>query len=177
MKTKKILFLLVALIVVVGCLIYFFPRNQLAGTVSTAGSSFNTARYAGVSIDASVTGSTGTSSSITNLDATDRYITGVRGACQNVGTSKSAMGAGIASWQISIGTTSSANPISFSSAVAVAVGSIIPTSTASTVFSTSTQQIATSTNATLWATGVPLTFFLNATNTAQCTFGVDYIGS
>lgn len=160
---------------------YQYPKQlHLAGAASPAGSTFNTAKFAGVSIDLSSPGANGTSTSITNTDATDRYITSTDLGCQSVGSSRSAnTGAGLTSLglTLSVGTTTTAAPASFSTWAAVASSGALSTSTPAFAIASSTATTATTTNADIWHSGEFLTFFFNATNTARCTIGVKYIGS
>lgn len=166
--------------VVIGVAIYGayqFPQVQvLAG--SPTGSTFSTAKFAGTVIDTTTTGNNATSTSILNSDAGTRYVTGFRIGCSGVGTSRTAYtGAGLANWQISIGTTSAAAPASFTSFAAVVLNFTLGTSTTGLLVASSTLQTATSSLAGLWPSNTNMTFFLNATNTAACTVGVDYVGS
>lgn len=150
---------------------------MIAGT-SPAGSNFGTAKFAGVAINLASPGANATSTSITNTDSNDRYVTNFKVGCENVGTSKTAYtGTGLSSLQVSIGTTTASAPATFSSFAAVALNLNIATNTVNLIVSSSTLQTATSSMAMVWPTGTPMTFAFNATNTAVCTVGVDYIGS
>lgn len=174
---------LIALAVaVVGVLIfgaYQFP--QVSTLVSSpAGTTFNTAKYAGVRADLGLPGSTGTSTSVQNTDASDRIITGLRHGCQAVGTSRTAYsGAGLASLLVTAATSSTASPSTNSNTNSVGGGAItIATSTPNFAVSTSSATGAGSSAIfNIWPAGSYLTFTTNATNTATCTFGADYIGT
>lgn len=152
---------------------------------SPAGSTFNTAKYAGKVVVPATAGADATTTSILNSDAGDRYITGVRVGCETVGTSKTAYsGAGLASLTLTIGTSSAANPATASSLGSTVGGTAltIGTSTAFYAISSSTTGVnnavaGTNNIANIWAAGSYLSAQFNATNTAACTWGVDYIGS
>lgn len=158
---------------------YQFPQvSQLAGT-SAQGSTFNTAKFAGIATNLAAPGANATSSSILNTDANDRYITSIKAGCENVGTSKTAYtGAGLASLQLTVATSSSSAPATNGNTNSVGGGAVtIGTSTTSYVVSTSTASVGTSNIYAVWLAGSYLTFTTNATNTAVCTFGAEYIAS
>jgi len=157
--------------------------EQLAGS-STAGSTFNTAKFAGIAVSPTAPGSNATSSSILNTDVNDRFVTGIRVGCEAVGTSKTAYtGAGLASLTLSIATSSTAAPATNSNTNLVGGGVVtIATSTpqfieASSTASTAVPNTGSSAVNNLWLAGSYITFTFNATNTAACTVGVDYIAS
>lgn len=160
----------------------FIKMVQYAG--SSAGASFNTARFAGVVANLSTAGANATSSSVYNGDSSDRYITAIRLGCNGVGTSKTAYtGTGLSALTVSVATSSTAAPATNGNTnlvggLAVTIG----TSTANFVEASSTSastvpNVGSNSVANIWAAGSYLTFTTNATNTAACTFGVDYIGS
>ncbi len=177
-NSTKVLITLVC-VAILGVAVYLFkgPTDNAVAT-SPAGSTFSTGKSYGVAINLASAGTNGTSTSITNNDASDRYVTGFRVACENVGTSKTAYtGTGLASLQLSIGTTTSAAPATFSSVFPVALNYVISTSTVNVVVASSTTQTATSSNAMVWPMGISMTFATNATNTAVCTVAVDTLAS
>lgn len=151
--------------------------QQLAG--SAAGSTFNTAKFAGITFGLATPGANGTSSSVTNTDASDRYVTGYRVGCQNVGTSLTAYtGTGLAALTYSIGTSTTAAPASINPFAAITLNRTLGTTTSAIVVASSTTQVATSSYAAIWHSGEIMTITFNATNTASgCTFGLDYMGS
>ncbi len=169
--------IIIAALVVAGAILggYFYPKFGL-GTSSTAGSSFSTPKFYGVAVNLAAPGANATSTSITNTDSTDRYVTGYRIACQGVGTSQTAYtGAGLAALLVKIGTTTTAAPATFSTAVGVNPGGwTVSTSTVNTGVASTTSQLG---NGALWRTGEIMTFSFNATNTAVCTVGVDAVAS
>lgn len=154
-----------------------YPIPVLFGS-STAGNTFNAAKFAGIVANLAAPGSNATSSSVLNSDSTDRYVTGVRYGCSGIGSSRTAYtGAGLASLQLTVGTTSTAAPAAVpSQAFLVASALVIATSSVNNTAGSSTPTVALG-NAGLWTAGSYMTFWLNATNTAVCTFGVDYFGS
>lgn len=157
--------------------------NQVAGATSSTGVSFNTARFAGITMSMANVGANGTSTSILNSDSTDRYVTSLKVACQGIGSSFAInTGAGIASLNLTVATSTIANPASLSSANAILASGVISTTSTTLLISSSTAPVATgptatSSYATVWNTGTYMTFQTNATNTAACTLGVDYIGA
>ncbi len=151
---------------------YFYPSYApLAGT-STAGSTFNSAKMAAVAF--APADPTATTTSILNTDANDRLVTGARVSCGNVGTSFTQInGSGLAALIFSAATTSTNAPATVSNTnfafrVTVATSSV-DTFVASTTPTNSYMQ--------RWSAGSYLTFFSNATNTAQCTVAADYLPS
>lgn len=173
-------YLLWAAIVVVGVMAaggYLYPKFNLS-LGSSAGATFNTAKYAGVVANLATPGANGTSTSIRNTDSGNRYVTGLRYGCSGIGTSQTAYtGAGLASLQLTVGTTTTAAPAVIpASPFLVANALVIATSSVNTAAGSSTPTVALG-NATIWPAGSYMTFWVNATNTAACTFGVDYIGS
>lgn len=182
----------VGVIVVMTLLVgaYYFPRvnNVQIATTSQPGTSFSSAKYAGVTIDLSLnTGATSTS--ILNTDSNDRYVISTETVCRNMGSSYTAVtGAGLASLQLTVGTSSAASPAAVASVGAhsrVTSAFVFSTTTAPIGFmASSTLQTATSTFAARWKAGDYMTFWWNATNTpasgltsVPCTEGVRYIGS
>lgn len=160
---------------------FFVKENSsqsVAQGTSSSGNVYNTAKFAGKVANLASPGANGTSTSILNTDATDRYVTGLRIGCEGVGSSKTAYtGAGLAALTITVATSSTAAPATLSPWAAITVGFTIPTSTPAYVLASSTPQLATSTWPAIWPTNTNMTFQTNATNTGVCTFGVDYIGS
>lgn len=155
--------------------IYHAPSGQVQ---SSAGTNYNSAKFAGTTISLATPGAGATSTSILNTDSVDRIVTTFKVGCEGVGTSQTAYtGAGLASLQVSIGTTTAANPSSFLSSAAIALNYVLGTSTPALIVASSTLATATSSLASIWPAGTYETFFFNATNTAACTIGLDYIGS
>lgn len=154
-----------------------YPQFPLSFGSSTVGSTFNTAKFAGVAISLASPGTNATSTSILNTDTNDRYVSAYKIGCENVGTSQTAYtGTGLAALLFSVGTTTTANPVSFSSFAAVATNQTVATGTSNFLMASSTLATGTK-NAAIWPTGTYMTFYFNATNTAACTVGVDYFGS
>lgn len=150
---------------------------------SPTGSTFNSAKFAGI-VMAPATG-TATSTSVQNTDSNDRYVISTRVGCEGLGTSLTAYtGAALASLTLTVATSSTQAPATLTPTFRVA---LITIATSSPVFSlaTSTTGVggavttgtATNTMASVWPAGSWMTFATNATNTAVCTVGVDYIGS
>lgn len=167
--------------VVIGLAIYGayqYPQAVVYNTGSPAGSSFSNMKFAGETASLASPGANGTSTSVLNSDASDRYITRVFAECNTVGTSRTAYsGAGLANWFVTVATTSTADPAALPTGYNPVTGNnlVIGTSTTVSQVASSTAGVATTSN--LWAAGSYLTFQSNATNTAACTFGAEYIGS
>lgn len=177
-QNKTPIGILLSLVVVAAIAIgaYFYPQIVAFGTPSTAGSSFSSAKFAGITAALSAPGANATSSSVLNTDATDRYVTGFRLGCQGIGTSKTAYtGAGLAALNVSVGTSSTAAPATLAPFVYVAQNFTIPTTTPDNAVATSSGATSPLGEAALWRSGEYMTFATNATNTAACTFGVDYL--
>lgn len=156
---------------------YFYPKFAAVGG-SSAGTTFNTAKFAGAVASLASAGANGTTTSILNTDAFDRIVLDVEAGCEGVGSSKTAYtGTGLANLFVTVGTTSTAAPAAFPSGFNV-VGGVnynISTSTPNTLLASSTAGV--STTSIIWSAGSYLTYFTNATNTAACTFGSRYMGS
>lgn len=175
---KVIAGIVIALAIVGG---YYFPAVQvlqLAGT-SSQGSTFSSAKFAGIAVNLNAPGANATSSSLLNTDANDRYVTALKGGCEVVGTSQTAYtGAGLASLTLFAATTSTAAPATVSNTNKVGGGNLtIGTSTPNFTISSTTAAGGSNAVYNIWPAGSYLTFTTNATNTAVCTFGADYIAS
>ncbi len=164
-----------------GFLVHSFSSNAVT-TVQTAGASpsgstFSTRKQAAIVVNLASPGANGTSTSVTNTDANQRYVTGYEYGCNGVGTSYTAYtGTALASLQMTIGTTSTANSVTIPSVNPVANVAIIGTSSVYTA-NASTSVTTANPLAARWDPGVAMTFWFNATNTAVCTVSVDYLGS
>ncbi len=176
---KKLISTVLAVIITVAILgAYHYPKldqsNAAAG--SSAGSVFNSAKFAGVVVDLSSAGANGTSTSILNSDSSDRFISGWRLGCNGVGTSRTAYtGANLDSLKVTVGTSTDSAPATFLGFANVATNYSLPTTTVSLIVASSTTQTASSSLAARWPSGSYATFSFNATNTAVCTIGVDYL--
>lgn len=174
-KTLKIIGTLVVIIAVIGA--YYFPKVVTTAGTSPSGSTFSSAKFAAVAINLANPGANGTSTSILNTDANDRYVSAFKVGCEAVGSSKTAYtGAGLAALLISVGTTTTAAPASFTSFAAVATNFTLGTSSTNLLVASSTLLTGTE-NAAIWPTNTYMTFYFNATNTAVCSVGVDYFAS
>lgn len=161
--------------VAIAVLLVILP--YLTHAASPAGSQFGDARQAAVAINLAAPGVNATSTSIINTDGNDRYITSEKATCESVGTSKTAYtGTGLASLTLSIATSTTANPASNANTNTLPV---ITVATSTTQFGIASSTVGTPGNGlvgNVWLAGSPLTITANATNTATCTVGVDYIG-
>lgn len=133
---------------------------------SPAGTTFNTAKIAGVNMALATAGINATTSSITNSDSSDRIITGGYATCSGLGTSLTADGtAGVYSLVLNIG-TSTTNMLT----IAVAT-------TSSQINVASSSAFAAVSYLSRWNIGSTLNFAWNATNTAACTVAVTYLAT
>lgn len=180
MNKKIIIASLVVVLAIFGA--YFFPRpvkqSVLAG--SPQGATFNSSFQASVVASLASPGANATSSSVYNGSGSDYYITAIKAGCESVGTSKTAYsGGGLASLQLSVGTSTASAPAVIPTNLVGGGAVVIGTSTATFVISTSTSGGANGTPSAyaIWPNGSYMTFWANATNTATCTFGVDYFSS
>lgn len=160
---------LVAVIAIVGA--YFFPTLQAGLGASDTGSTFSTQKTAAIVW----TPSTGaTTTSIQNTDANDRYVTSSHIYCGTVGTSLTPLtGTGLAAVLIKAATTSTAAPAIVTNAN-LTMSVTLATSSVDSIVSTSTFGTAYWQR---WAAGSYMSFYSNATNTAVCTVGVNYVPS
>lgn len=145
------------------------------GGVGTAGNTFNTAKVASVIMTPSAIGNNGTSSSILNTDATDRFITDAFVACANATSTVFSPTGGVANWQVFAATTSAANANVSIATPNLALNVNVATGTYDVYVSTSTY---TATFTRRWLTNSYLTFGWNATSSggSSCNVGVHYIG-
>jgi hypothetical protein len=173
----KILLAVVGIAAIVGG--YFYPKFAFVGGAPT-GSTYGTQKQASI-VFAPATGSA-TSTSILNTDSTDRMVTIVQNVCGGVGTSQTAYtGAGLASLTLKAATTTTSAPAIVSNTNLVE-SIVISTSTSDFVMASSTSSGLVGTSAASlgslrWPTNTYLTFFTNATNTAICTVGVQYVNN
>lgn len=188
MNTSTIFKVVAGVGILLGVLAFFgftpFGKQVVTQFVgSPAGTTFSTAKFAGVAVSLAAIGANGTSTSILNGDASDRFVSGWRLGCEGLGTSRTVSGVGLANLLLTIGTTTGSSPTAPSTFAAVANNYIVPTTTGNlilaipSVASSTIGGTATTTNATVWPSGSYMTFTFNATNTAACTVGVDYVGA
>lgn len=176
-KTLKIVLLVLAIVAVGG---YFYPLSiqrtitQVQNYGSSAGTSFNTAKFAGVVFGLS--SSSATTTSIYNTDSFDRKIQSFVADCSGVGTSLTAYtGAGLSQLVFTAATTSTAAPNTITNTNTMALP--IATSTVDSYNSVGSATTTPTALSRVWKTGTYWTISSNATNTAACTVGVNYIGS
>lgn len=177
----KYLLAFIGVVVIAGAIYgaYLYPKVQIL-VGSPAGTTFGTSKFAAVAVNLANTGANGTSTSILNTDASDRYPVSVDIACEGVGTSQTAYsGTGLAALTLSVATSSTANPNSNANTNYVGAATLaIPTSTTQVAISSSTAALPGNTRSgVVWGAGSYMTFTFNATNTAACSVGVKYIGA
>lgn len=174
-------------VLVLGIIVWsIFSSHQSVAGSSPSGSTFNTAKFAGIVMNLATPGTNGTTSSILNTDANDRYLTSITEDCEGVGTSKEAYdGAGLPALKLTVSTTTTAVPLQPASIFAAPVlNGAVATTSNWLVNSTSTNPSGYATGSTastsiadVWLAGSYLTFWWNATNTAVCTVGAHYNAS
>jgi len=168
------------LVVVIGVAIYGayqYPQIVPFGA-STQGSTNTTAKQASVlGVNLSAPGANATSSSILNPAGQDVYVSSFKVGCEGVGTSKTAYtGAGLLALTVTAATSSTAAPQANSNTNSAGLVTIA-TSTSQFVEASSTASAGNSTPNYIWGANTYMTFTTNATNTAICTFGVDYFSA
>lgn len=177
MTTSKNLYgaLIGGLLVAIVALLLILPR--LTQAASPAGSQFGDSKQAAVAINLSAPGVNATSTSLINTDGNDRFITSEKAVCEGVGTSKTAYtGTGLSAITLTLATSTTANPASNANTNTLPV---ITIGTSTPNFGISSSTVGTPGNnlvSNIWLAGSALTITANATNTATCTVGVDYIG-
>jgi len=124
--------------------------------------------------------SNATTTYMLNNSGNDLLVTATKVLCENVSNSQTSYtGAGLASWQFTVGTTSTNVPGATvtRSAVQLLNAVAMSTSTQNMMFASSSVVTATSSKAMVWNANSYMAFQANATNTAQCTVGVDVTSS
>lgn len=171
--TKKII-TVIALVIGIAAITgaYFFPKYSGSFGNSPVGTEFGTQKIAAVAW--SLSSGSATSTSLYNGDQNDRVIESSFVACDTVGTSRTAYtGAGLASLILRAATTSADAPAIVSNTNYAVNISPLATSTPVVLAASSTEGVLNG-YSRVWPSGSYLTFFSNATNTAQCTVGVKY---
>lgn len=149
-----------------------FSNQVVAGTQSPAGTTFSSAKIS--SVIAVPASATATSTSFLNTDSNDRIVQSSFIDCNTVGTSKTFLtGAGLASLQVQAATTSVANQ-GLQGNTNYVVNINLATSTTD-VYVASTTPPVLGDYGRIWPTGTNLTITWNATNTASCVEGVNYL--
>jgi hypothetical protein len=166
------LIILVGLVeVIAGVYLFTKPDTYIVGN-SPVGTEFGTAKLA--SINWSLASASATTTSLYNNDRNDRVITDSFLACDTVGTSQTAYtGAGLAALTLKAATTTTAAPAIVSNTNLALNVSAVATSSVNVYVASSTEPAATMNR--IWPAGSYLSFFTNATNTAQCITGVHYL--
>lgn len=164
MKIKVIALVLVA--VAIGLVLAKYTTNDLVLT-SPVGTTFSNAKIAAINMSLSST--SGTSTSVYNSDASDRFVESSFSYC--TGVSATASGSTVLGFTAA---TTSTNAPATSANTNYVMNVTVGTTTAVRTNATSTFPSPTF---QLWPAGSYITFFATATNTAACTVGVHYIGS
>ena len=177
--TKYIVSVVIALIVAGG--VYGGYKYLVTPSVQPAGSVTNGSPIANTSKVAETTFNmlTGTSTSIQNTDAQDRIIISNEYFCSTIGTSQTAYtGAGLSALTLQAATTSSSyltTPNQVVGNTNYTVNVTIGTSTTEGYIASSTSPAGNGADGRRWAAGTWMTWFTNATNTAQCIVDVKYL--
>lgn len=157
---------------------YFYPKYSMpVGTVSTTNTTtFNSAKVAEVGFIPATAGATSTS--ILNTDSTDRVVIDSFYYCNVLGTSYVAnTGSGLANLTFTAATTSTASPAALGNTALLLSSNVATTSAGASTYVSSSTTPYPDNSSRLWKSGSYMTFFSNATNTAQCVAGVHYLGS
>lgn len=152
---------------------------------TTQGATGNTARQANIyGVNLATPGANATSSSILNPTGQDVYITAFKAGCTGIGSSNTAYtGSGLAALTVKLATTSTAAPANITNANLIGgAGVIIATSTPQFMIASTTSAGTAAAPGSgaiygIWTANSYITFQVNATNSAVCTFGVDYFQS
>lgn len=157
---------------------YFYPKSVVSLGASPSGAAFGDAKDAVTVINLANPGANGTTTSYLNPTPNDWYIKSEVVACEGLGTSQTAYtGTGLASLTFKMATSSTANPATNGNTNTLPTVTV-STSTPNFVISSSTAGTPGNNNVSnIWAAGSYLTVTANATNTAACSVGVDYLSS
>ncbi len=174
---KSIIIAVVFALVGLGIGYFAFSSENVLTTVSTANdATFKTARIAEVGL--SPASDTSTSTSILNTDSTDRVVTNAWYYCNVLGTSKTYLtGTGLANLIFRISTSSNSTGYGVTNANYLLDSNVATTSAGTSVYTSSSTTPFPDNTSRLWASGSYIRFYSNATNTAQCVIGVDYLAS
>lgn len=184
--TSKVIGALVGALLLLAIFAFLNHSSQpgLVSATAPQGATYLTGNWAGVTVNLAAPGTNATSSSILNNSTNDYYVTAIKVGCEGVGSSNTAyVGGGLSALTLKVSTSSTAAPAVLANNNLVGVGAMtIGTSTptfveASSTASTALPNTGSSLVANIWPANTYMTFTVNATNTATCTFGVDYISS
>jgi hypothetical protein len=175
--TTKIISVVVGVLAILGTVAFFgyspFLKTVVQQFGSPVGTTFNTAKVA--TVEMSPATNAASSTSVLNTDASTRFVESLNAACTGVGTSYTNLtGTGLAALTITAATTTVANAGAQGNS-----NTFTGTVATTTAFSLLSSVIA-STGAAMnysWPSGTYLTFTFNATNTAACIVGVNYLAS
>lgn len=178
--TQKSILALVGVVVLLAIYgAYQYPIVQQLAGAAPQGATYSGVAGQSIVVNLAAPGANATSSSILNTSSNDYYVTAIRAACNGVGTSQTAYtGTGLVALTLTVATTSTAAPATLPTATNKVGNSTltIATSTGTFVVASSTAVLPGSTLINnIWASGSYMTFTTNATNTAICTFGADYM--
>jgi hypothetical protein len=172
MKNLKIyIATLVVVLAIVGG--YFFPKvNNKFGAVSATGTTNNVTSWSSITF----VPSTASTTSLLNNGASDRAILGSYAMCTNEVTVLNwATGAGLANFTVKAATTTlDGSTVGLAGSVNYIMNVNIATTTGYGFVATSTEGYPIYVGR-IWPTGTYLTFITNATSTATCSFGVEWL--
>lgn len=183
---NTIILTVIGVLVVLGCGVLL--GHALAPSTSTivgaavqnsAGTTFNTAKVAEITMNPSSTsaGATATTSSILNTDATDRVITDSFVSCNGTGVSSTGQPT-VNTWVWNMATTSASAPANAATLNTNLAGSLVVSTSSADIYAASSTSFSVGGDyIRRWAAGSYLTIFTNATNTATCQVGVHYLAS
>lgn len=172
LKSKNLALLLGMAFVIVTAIALFMVGYSSSSAATPVGATSQDARQFSISVNFT----NATSTFIQNNTGNDLFVTATKLLCTNVGTSNTSYtGVGLASWQFTVGTTSTnvTGTATIRSFAPTMNNFAVSTSTGNLEVASTTLVTATSSNAAIWNAGSYMAFQTNATNTAQCTVGVD----
>lgn len=177
---KFVVYILVILALVVGFVVgHSFFATTVAGATLPVGTTNSTPREAFIVYSPTVPGATTTS--MFNPDANDRVIVSAKYECTGIGVSQTInTGASTLPVILFMATTSTANPTQLFNTNYVWDNILATSSTSGPAAldyqaSTSPGFVPVNISDRIWAAGSYLSVASNATNTATCNIGVDYL--
>lgn len=168
---KYVALVLIAGAVGFGLARYFSVPSVVAG--SPAGSTFNDAKFAAVSMAPAT--SAASTTSILNTDGSGRWLSGELVACTGIGTS----GTSVANLTVQAATTS-VSGAGLGGNTNLAMNIVVSTTSAAfsmNASSTLASGVSTGTDLYYWPAGTYLSFLFNSTNVGTCVVKADYTPS
>lgn len=172
MSNKTVIGIGAMVCVLLGIVIGYSTHKSpvLGGAVSSSGTSNVTTSWSSIVFNPLTSSST----SIYNTGASDRAIMGSYVFCTTIGTSYTyATGAGLTSWTLLAATTTT-NANGLQGSTNYIVNATVATATPNYYVATTTEGAPLYTGR-IWPAGTYLTYNFNATNTASCSLGAEWM--